>query len=304
MLLTPNFVKALKGFFTMLLVLYLITIVLQFSGISGIRVNDTNSFFRIFINQFYQFLFTLAFWLAVFFITRDKRAFLAVMILQTVVFLYAVYSFSSSPDEKAVYNSLMFVHRGANIISYALLGILHFRSVKGLYLVFAWVIVFGLSSGPWFSSSMSYFNKFLNMIDLERMFTVSLPGEEGRYRYVDFLRPIYGQLYLLFDLIIFWFVYSLIKADNPTQPGHESIDLLPDILATADHTFYHIIRSIKSSSWYPAKRMDRDRDAANSSCLLFHFYCRIALQKLSHGLPGLQRARSRLALLVSEYTDP
>lgn len=227
--LTPNFVKALKSIFTMLIILYCITLLLQYSGLNGLDINEPNSFLRVFISQFYQFLVTLVFWIAVYIITKEKRAVLTVMALQMLLFIYAVYIFYTTKDLHGVMNSYTTFHRGVDLLSFTLFGLLHFRNAKGLYLLFAWLIVYGITSGPWFTNSFSKFNGMVNLLDLDRMFRLRIPGKDGSYKYVDFLRPFYAQFYVLFDLIIFWFVYSLIKAGKSFDLTLRTIRLTPVI---------------------------------------------------------------------------
>jgi hypothetical protein len=209
---TPNFVKALKSIFTMLIILYVMSLLLQSTGLNGFSLDSTNSFLRVFVNQLFQFIYGLVFWGTIFILTKDKTATLAVMALQMLLFIYSVFIFSTSGDLHTVINSFTTLHHGVNILSFALFGLLHFRNAKGLYLIFAWLIVYGFTSGLWFSNGFSKISSLVNLLDLDRMFSYSIQGEEGHYRNVDFLRPFYSQLYVLFDVIIFWFVYSLIKA--------------------------------------------------------------------------------------------
>lgn len=226
---TPIFVKALKSYFTMLIILYLISLVLRYSGMHGINLDSPNSFLRVMISQFYDYLATLAFWLTIFFITRDKKAFLMVMVLQTLLLIYDMYSFSTSKDMHLVIKSVTTVHRGIGIISFTLFGLLHFKSAKGLYLPLALLITFGFTSGPWFTNGFSKISSMVNLLDLDRMFSYSIQFEEGHYRNVDFIRALYPQLYALFNLIIFWFVYSLIKTGKSFDLTLRTIRLTPVI---------------------------------------------------------------------------
>lgn len=208
---TPGFIKALKFLLAAIAILYLVNLGQQFSGTHGYSLSHENSFFRKLINQLVSFAEILAFWYAVYIVTKDKIAVLIAIILKTLFLVFMQFKISSYTNEQEVMNSFLYIGIGMNVLVYTLFGLLHFKGSKGLYMLFGWLILFGITNGPGFNASYSFFNRMLGILDLDDLLTFQIPLGEGRERHVELLRGLFSEAYLPFQFIIFWFVYSLIK---------------------------------------------------------------------------------------------
>lgn len=224
----------MKGIFLALIVFYLIQLGLQFSGADGISLTSSNSLLRVILNEAIRFSSILVFWFAVMFMTKDAVACTAAIVIKAMSLIYIrslfLYTSDLSQEEiMALMDKVNAVRIIANITAYSVFGLLHFKRLKGLLLLFVWLIVYGITSGAVFTTENSYLNTLLKLFDLDQLFYFKLKTEAGGIKYVDLLSPFYTQLYLLFDFLIFWFVYTLIKAGKSFDLSLRTIQLNPII---------------------------------------------------------------------------
>lgn len=222
---TTDFSKALRGICLISLFMLIPIIGLQYLGIYGFRSDETPSNSRVILNHLLNLIPRIIFWAGVFYVTKDKKAswvgFLIAFLGQLIV-AYLLFSKGAETKVSSLYywTNLIF-----SLVSLLVFGWMHFKKPRGLYLGLVAVIISGISYGMNNYEYYKIIESLFEMVGIDDIVQMRIPTGERSYRIVmPFLDFLYQFSHpLLF--IIFWFVYSAIKRDQPFDLSLRTISL-------------------------------------------------------------------------------
>ncbi|MFK8008768.1 MAG: hypothetical protein AB8H03_20580 [Saprospiraceae bacterium] len=237
---TIDFSKALKGICIVSLLMLLPIIGLQYLGIYGFNPNETISISSVILNQIVYLIPKIIFWWGVFYVSKDQKSSLigfSIAFVGQVVNTYFLISKGTEINISSLYYWSYLIFPFTSLLVF---GWLHFKKTRGLYLGLVAIIISGIGLGM---NSYEYYQiieKLFELIGIEDIVEMRIPSGENSYRIVN---PILIFLYqishpLLF--IIFWFVYSAIKREQPFDLSLRTVTLYEN----ADKNIYALVHWI------------------------------------------------------------
>ena len=205
MVFNKRFYKTL-GFTSLAMMVFMVALV--FVRIYFLK-NDYPEGRSLMLELFYQ-IPTGILWWAIAYYTRDYKAAIIVfsLLLLDSIFLFSQYLL---PFEKDIpiginWGSVLYM-----IFCYALFGLLHFKSYKGLFMGLLFLLSYSTSVFAMYQNN-PLMDNLLEILKMEDFFQIHIQLSETSYRYFNVLDVVLQSLKIIINFFLFIGIYHLIKS--------------------------------------------------------------------------------------------
>ena len=220
MSLTKEFTKALYGLFLFSLFLYGLDLFLESNNLIGYSISEKNSNLRIISNYIFALLPIFAFWFAVAFITKDVKTSLLAFAFTFFGHGFMLYDVMN----KGVFSdSFIWIITLTTLISYLVFGLIHFKSIKGL-----WILTIFFVGHGFILIGREYFdilNQLLKFVGLRDILEVKIPSGEKTHKIINILELLTRKLQLPLLFVIFYFIFSKINSSEKVDFSLRTIEV-------------------------------------------------------------------------------
>lgn len=210
MMLNPVFVKSLKQYLFIAFSILIVRLIMDALGLSGYSADNPNSPMRILANFLVNIFIVITFWYFVYKVTGEKLGAILAFILQCLPMVYSSLSFLQEGFSIETHQLIARNGKWFNVAAFISFGLMHFKSWKGVFMVFASLLSQGLNLG---NGIYAFKRWVLSSYKIRQLFEFRINMEDGS-RTIDFFVPLMYTFYPILGFIIFWYVYNEIKFDR------------------------------------------------------------------------------------------
>ncbi|MEP6793735.1 MAG: hypothetical protein ABJB16_05365 [Saprospiraceae bacterium] len=208
---TKEFTRGIHILFGASILLAVFSFLLMTHDMHGLSIDNPNSTLRVILNEILYGLTSVAFWVVVGYMTKEKTGSMVAILIQLLYHIIVLtLSLSLVQYTKETFTLMSLLDRIINVTAYVAFGLIHFKKLKGILIGLVYFAVIGIVMGMRGDTYYELMERILRLINIRDPFIYKRHFGTTTSSF-NYLQLILYQMTSITQLCVFWFMYHLIK---------------------------------------------------------------------------------------------